>query len=132
MDLEQLIASVVRTWDDSIIERLMAYVRIPNKSPDFDPQWEANGHMEKAVDVLFDGKEMHHLGGDRVKVENTHGTGCTFASAITAQLAAGRSLLEATTLAKAYVMKAIEKAYPVGKGRLRCARGVKSGASSFK
>src|SRR3984893_16224807 len=76
------------------------------------------GHMEKAVDVLFDGKEMHHLGGDRVKVDNTHGTGCTFASAITAQLAAGRSLLEATTLAKAYVMKAIEKAYPVGNGRL--------------
>src|ERR1700674_3853622 len=76
------------------------------------------GHMDRAVDVLFDGKEMHHLGGDRVKVENTHGTGGTFASAITAQLAAGRSLLEATTLAKAYVMKAIEKAYPVGKGRL--------------
>src|SRR5579883_2566866 len=76
------------------------------------------GHMEKAVDVLFDGKELHHLGGDRVKVEHTHGTGCTFASAITAQLAAGRALLEATTLAKAYVMKAIEKAYPVGKGRI--------------
>ena len=76
------------------------------------------GHMEKAIDVLFDGTEMHQLGGDKVKLENTHGTGCTFASAITAQLAAGRSLLEATTLAKAYVMKAIEKAYPVGKGRL--------------
>jgi len=76
------------------------------------------GHMEKAIDVLFDGMEMHPLGGDKVKLENTHGTGCTFASAITAQLAAGRSLLEATTLAKAYVMKAIEKAYPVGKGRL--------------
>ena len=76
------------------------------------------GHMEKVVDVLFDGKEMHHLGGDRVKIEHTHGTGCTFASAIAAQLAAGRSLLEATTLAKAYVMKAIEKAYPVGKGRI--------------
>jgi hydroxymethylpyrimidine/phosphomethylpyrimidine kinase len=76
------------------------------------------GHMEKAVDVLFDGNEMHQLGGDRVKVENTHGTGCTFASAIAAQLAAGRSLLEATTLSKAYVMKAIEKAYPIGKGRL--------------
>jgi len=76
------------------------------------------GHMEKAIDVLFDGSDMHPLGGDKVKLENTHGTGCTFASAITAQLAAGRSLLEATTLAKAYVMKAIEKAYPVGKGRL--------------
>lgn len=75
------------------------------------------GHMDKAIDVLFDGTDMHPLGGDKVKLENTHGTGCTFASAITAQLAAGRSLLEATTLAKAYVMKAIEKAYPVGKGR---------------
>jgi hydroxymethylpyrimidine/phosphomethylpyrimidine kinase len=76
------------------------------------------GHMDKAVDVLFDGKEMHQLGGDRVKMDYTHGTGCTFASAIAAQLTAGRSLLEAATLAKAYVMKAMEKAYPVGKGRL--------------
>jgi hydroxymethylpyrimidine kinase/phosphomethylpyrimidine kinase len=76
------------------------------------------GHMEKAVDVLFDGTEIHQLGGDRVKVENTHGTGCTFASAITAQLAAGRSLIEAITLAKAYVVKAMEKSYPIGKGRV--------------
>jgi hydroxymethylpyrimidine/phosphomethylpyrimidine kinase len=76
------------------------------------------GHMDRAVDVLFDGHELYQLGGDRVKMEHTHGTGCTFASALTAQLAAGRSLLEAATLAKAYVMKAIEKAYPVGRGRL--------------
>jgi hydroxymethylpyrimidine kinase/phosphomethylpyrimidine kinase len=76
------------------------------------------GHMEKAVDVLFDGTEIHQLGGDRVKVENAHGTGCTFASAITAQVAAGRSLIEAITLAKAYVAKAMEKSYPVGKGRV--------------
>jgi hydroxymethylpyrimidine/phosphomethylpyrimidine kinase len=76
------------------------------------------GHMERAVDVVFDGKEMHPLSGDKVKFDNTHGTGCTFASALTAQLAAGRGLVEAATLAKAYVVKAIEKAYPVGKGRL--------------
>jgi hydroxymethylpyrimidine kinase/phosphomethylpyrimidine kinase len=76
------------------------------------------GHMEKAIDVVFDGKDMHPLSGDRVKLENTHGTGCTFAAALTAQLAAGRGLVEAATLAKAYVMKAIEKAYPVGKGSL--------------
>jgi hydroxymethylpyrimidine/phosphomethylpyrimidine kinase len=76
------------------------------------------GHMDKAIDVLFDGKDIHQLSGDKVKLENTHGTGCTFASALTAQLAAGRGLLEAATLAKAYVMKAIEKAYPVGKGRI--------------
>lgn len=76
------------------------------------------GHMERAVDVLFDGSEMVQLGGDKVKFENTHGTGCTFASALTAQLAAGRGLVEAATLAKAYVTKAIEKGYAVGKGRV--------------
>jgi len=76
------------------------------------------GHMERAVDVLFDGTDLVQLGGDRVKTENTHGTGCTFASAITALLASGRSLLEAATLAKAYVTKAIEKGYPIGKGRI--------------
>jgi hydroxymethylpyrimidine/phosphomethylpyrimidine kinase len=76
------------------------------------------GHMERAIDVLFDGNEMVQLGGDRVKTENTHGTGCTFASALTAQLAAGRSLFEAATLAKAYVTKAIEKGYAIGKGRV--------------
>jgi hydroxymethylpyrimidine/phosphomethylpyrimidine kinase len=76
------------------------------------------GHMERAVDVVFDGNELVQLGGDRVKTENMHGTGCTFASALTAQLAAGRGLIEAATLAKAYVTKAIEKGYPIGKGRV--------------
>jgi hydroxymethylpyrimidine/phosphomethylpyrimidine kinase len=76
------------------------------------------GHMERAVDVLFDGNELVQLGGDKVKTENTHGTGCTFAAALTAQLAAGRSLIEAATLAKAYVTKAIEKGYAIGKGRV--------------
>ena len=76
------------------------------------------GHMDKAIDVVFDGKDVYQLSGDKVKLENTHGTGCTFASAITAQLAVGRGLVEAATLAKAYVVKAIEKAYPVGKGRV--------------
>jgi hydroxymethylpyrimidine/phosphomethylpyrimidine kinase len=76
------------------------------------------GHMERAVDVVFDGNELVQLGGDKVKIENTHGTGCTFASALTAQLAAGRGLIEAATLAKAYVTKAIEKGYAIGKGHM--------------
>jgi hydroxymethylpyrimidine/phosphomethylpyrimidine kinase len=75
------------------------------------------GHMERAVDVLFDGAQITQLAGDRPKEETLHGTGCTFAAAIAAQLASGRSLIEAATLAKAYVMKAIEKAYATGKGR---------------
>src|ERR1700704_3852056 len=75
------------------------------------------GHMERAVDVLFDGAQITQLAGDRPKEEMLHGTGCTFAAAIAAQLASGRSLIEAATLAKAYVMKAIDRAYAIGKGR---------------
>ncbi|HJZ97882.1 MAG TPA: bifunctional hydroxymethylpyrimidine kinase/phosphomethylpyrimidine kinase, partial [Candidatus Solibacter sp.] len=76
------------------------------------------GHREKPIDVLFDGNEITHLVGDKGKEETLHGTGCTLAAALTAQLAAGRSLIEAATLAKAYVTKAIEKAYAIGKGRM--------------
>ena len=76
------------------------------------------GHMERAIDVLFDGETITQLGGERVKANNNHGTGCTFASAIAAQLASGRGLAEAAMLAKAYVTKAIEKGYAIGKGRI--------------
>lgn len=74
------------------------------------------GHMEKAIDVLCNGSGLLTLGGDHVKTENTHGSGCTFASAIAAQLACGRALPEAVMLAKAYVTKAIEKGFAIGKG----------------
>jgi hydroxymethylpyrimidine/phosphomethylpyrimidine kinase len=74
------------------------------------------GHMEKPVDVLFDGMEMFTFGGDQVKTLNTHGSGCTFASAIASQLATGRALREAVLLAKTYVQKAIEHGYAIGKG----------------
>lgn len=74
------------------------------------------GHMDKAVDVLFDGAEVLMFGGDHIKSENTHGSGCTFASAIAAQLACGRPLQEAVLLAKAYVTKAIERGFSIGKG----------------
>jgi hydroxymethylpyrimidine/phosphomethylpyrimidine kinase len=74
------------------------------------------GHTEKAIDVFFDGAELLTFGGDRVKSENTHGSGCTFASAIAAELAAGKHLRDAVMLAKVYVVKAIEKSYAIGKG----------------
>ncbi|MGD0921827.1 MAG: bifunctional hydroxymethylpyrimidine kinase/phosphomethylpyrimidine kinase [Terriglobia bacterium] len=76
------------------------------------------GHLEKAIDVYIDGTELESFVGDRVKPDNTHGTGCTFSSAIAANLALGRQLRDAVVLAKAYVTEAIRKAYPVGPGRL--------------
>ncbi len=40
-------------WMDSIVPELVEYVKIPNKSPHFDPDWEANGYMEDAVQQIF-------------------------------------------------------------------------------
>jgi hydroxymethylpyrimidine/phosphomethylpyrimidine kinase len=76
------------------------------------------GHLEKAVDVYYDGTIWETFAGDKLKPDNTHGTGCTFSSAIAAQLALGRHLREAVVLAKAYVTEAIRKAFAVGPGRV--------------
>jgi hydroxymethylpyrimidine/phosphomethylpyrimidine kinase len=76
------------------------------------------GHLDKATDVFFDGAALEVFIGDRVKPDYTHGTGCTFSSAIAANLALGRQLRDAVVLAKAYVTEAIRKAYGVGPGRL--------------
>jgi len=74
------------------------------------------GHLEKPSDVLCEGTQVEVFGGDHVKSPNTHGSGCTFSAAIAAQLAGGQQLREAVILAKAYVTKAIEKSYQIGKG----------------
>jgi hydroxymethylpyrimidine/phosphomethylpyrimidine kinase len=76
------------------------------------------GHLEKAVDVYLTATEGETFVADRVKPDNTHGTGCTFSAAIAANLALGRQLRDAVMLAKAYVTEAIRKAYPVGPGRI--------------
>jgi hydroxymethylpyrimidine kinase/phosphomethylpyrimidine kinase len=74
------------------------------------------GHLDKPTDVLCEGGGIEVFGGDHVKSPNTHGSGCTFSSAIAAQLASGQQLREAVILAKAYVTRAIDKSYPIGKG----------------
>jgi hydroxymethylpyrimidine/phosphomethylpyrimidine kinase len=76
------------------------------------------GHLEKAIDVYYDGAAFETFVGDRVKPDNTHGTGCTFSSAIASNLVLGRPLREAIVLAKAYVTEAIRKAFSIGPGRL--------------
>lgn len=46
-------------WSRSIIPSLHDYIRIPNKSPAFDPDWQANGHMQTAVDLLAQWAREH-------------------------------------------------------------------------
>jgi hydroxymethylpyrimidine/phosphomethylpyrimidine kinase len=76
------------------------------------------GHGEgpNVVDLLFDGREFTELVTPRIATGNTHGTGCTFASAIAASLARGRTLGDAVARAQAYVSGAIRHALPIGHG----------------
>jgi len=50
----QLQGRIARQWDDDIVARLVEYVRIPAKSPHFDPRWRENGHIEAAVRLARD------------------------------------------------------------------------------
>jgi acetylornithine deacetylase/succinyl-diaminopimelate desuccinylase-like protein len=52
MNFEKTAAFMTRIWDDEIIPTLSDYIRIPNKSPAFDPDWDAHGHMEKVVQMF--------------------------------------------------------------------------------
>ena len=73
-------------------------------------------HIGNAVDVLFNGENFYHFETSRIDTKNTHGTGCTFSSAIASQLAKGKSVPLAVESAKAYVTMAIEHSLAIGKG----------------
>jgi hydroxymethylpyrimidine/phosphomethylpyrimidine kinase len=64
----------------------------------------------EAVDILFDGTRYDRLAVPKVDTKNTHGTGCTLASAIAAGLAHGASLRDAVFRAKAYLTDALNHA----------------------
>lgn len=59
---------VTEAWDNSIVPTLCEYVRIPNKSPVFDPDWQANGHMQQAVTLLEDWARAADVDGMQVEV----------------------------------------------------------------
>lgn len=68
------------------------------------------------VDLLFDGVRFHEFQTPRIQTRNTHGTGCTFSSAVAAHLALGSELPDAVEAAQAYVAGAIRHALEIGRG----------------
>ena len=76
------------------------------------------GHADSAeiVDLLFDGVTVRAFRQPRIPGSNTHGTGCTFAAAVAAHLAYGRSLADAVPVAQRYVAGAIAGAPGLGRG----------------
>jgi hydroxymethylpyrimidine/phosphomethylpyrimidine kinase len=81
------------------------------------------GHLEgDAVDILYS-PDLHSAGGgfrefraERIATRHTHGTGCTYSAAITAELAKGSALIDAVARAKAFVTEAIRTAPGLGGG----------------
>lgn len=78
--------------------------------------FKAKGERQKAKDFLFVGEEKFVFEADFIETNATHGTGCTLASAIAANLALGKNLIEAVEIAKKYVFEAIKTAPNIGKG----------------
>ena len=71
------------------------------------------GHISEkgnAIDLLYDGKSFTEFQATRIDTQNTHGTGCTYASAIAAELAKGNAIKKAIHIAKAYITAAIQGA----------------------
>ena len=70
----------------------------------------------KAIDFLFAGENLNVFEAEFIETNATHGTGCTLAAAITANLANGKSLVEAVESAKRFVTEAIRTAPNLGHG----------------
>ncbi len=75
-----------------------------------------NNFDDESIDILYDGKEFHLFETPKVDTKNTHGTGCTFSSAIAASLALDNSLENSIKNAKDYIFGAIKNSPNIGHG----------------
>lgn len=73
MDLRQVEQFISRKWDDEVIPQLIEYIRIPNKSPLFDPDWVAHGHMERAVTLMEGWARAQKVAGMQIEVVRLEG-----------------------------------------------------------
>ena len=53
LDIVKAIRLIDQCWGDEVVPTLIEYIKIPNKSPSFDPDWAAHGYMDEAV-ALFE------------------------------------------------------------------------------
>jgi len=112
-EAEALVGHEILTWDDTreaaaeIRSWGVANVVIKGGHREDDPQ---------ATDLLYDGTNYREYSTNRVPTKNSHGTGCTFASAIAATLAKGDNIQNSVAAAKAFVTKALQESYDIGHG----------------
>ncbi|HEX5765128.1 MAG TPA: M20 family metallopeptidase [Woeseiaceae bacterium] len=68
MNRDKTTEFVIRHWDESVIPTLSDYIRIPNKSPIFDPEWEQHGYMERAVSLLEEWCRQQPIAGMKAEI----------------------------------------------------------------
>jgi len=73
LDRDALKSFVATTWDAEIVPQLTEYIRIPNKSPLFDADWDEHGHMEKAVDLIASWCRERNIEGLQLEVVRLEG-----------------------------------------------------------
>ena len=67
MNAEQIARHVGQAWDSSVVPTLEKYIRIPNQSPLFDPDWKRNGHMHQAITLARAWVEQQNVSGLRIE-----------------------------------------------------------------
>jgi acetylornithine deacetylase/succinyl-diaminopimelate desuccinylase-like protein len=73
MDIGRATALVDNTWESTIIPTLSDYIRIPNKSPAFDPQWAEHGYMDEAIALLKDWCEQQPIKNMHMEIVRLEG-----------------------------------------------------------
>jgi len=73
MKTNQLQSTINTFWDDHILPALTEYIKIPNKSPSFDPDWKANGHMDRVLDLAKRWAKNHLPTGADLIIKETEG-----------------------------------------------------------
>src|SRR5579859_2999193 len=73
MDAQRTAATIDSVWSSSVVSTLEQYIRIPNQSPLYDPEWKANGHMDRAVGLARNWVEQQRIPGARIEVHEING-----------------------------------------------------------
>jgi hydroxymethylpyrimidine/phosphomethylpyrimidine kinase len=123
LPLAEVVTPNIPEAEELVGYRIRTYLQVQEAAREIHEMGPRNvvikgGHREgeTVVDTLFDGRDMHEFTGPRIHTTSTHGTGCTFASAIAANLALGSEMREAVGAARQYLEGALLHAYPVGQG----------------
>ena len=71
MNSENLKKHIYDFWDSEIVPTLVDYIKIPNKSPSFDPDWEKHGHMDKVLNLAADWTEKNKPIGSEMIIKKS-------------------------------------------------------------